>query len=133
MLGTEDFSSIAFLDFFTELEDPRLERRKLYPLDEILLTTLCAKICDAESWEDIQDFGEAKIGFLRKYLAYKNGIPSHDTFARVFSLLDPKQFKTCFIEWMRGLELQSSEVISIDGKTLRGLFAQPLVMYQSRF
>ncbi|QVL55635.1 MAG: ISAs1 family transposase [Simkaniaceae bacterium] len=122
MLGTEDFSSIAFLDFFTELEDPRLERRKLYPLDEILLTTLCAKICDAESWEDIQDFGEAKIGFLRKYLAYKNGIPSHDTFARVFSLLDPKQFKTCFIEWMRGLELQSSEVISIDGKTLRGSF-----------
>ena len=122
MLETENFSSIAFLDFFTELEDPRLERHKLYPLDEILLTTLCAKICDAESWEDIQDFGEAKIEFLRKYLPYKNGIPSHDTFARVFSLIDPKQFKTCFIEWMKGLELQPSEVVSIDGKTLRGSF-----------
>ena len=122
MTITEDFSSIAFLDFFTELEDPRLERHKLYPLNEILLTTLCAKICDAESWEDIQDFGEAKIEFLRKYLPYKNGVPSHDTFARVFSLLDPKQFKTCFVDWMRGLKFQLSEVISIDGKTLRGSF-----------
>lgn len=122
MTVTEDFSSIAFLDFFTELEDPRLERHKLYPLNEILLTTLCAKICDAESWEDIQDFGEAKIEFLRKYLPYENGIPSHDTFARVFSLLDPKQFKTCFVEWMKEIELQPSEIISIDGKTLRGSF-----------
>lgn len=122
MTVTEDFSSIAFLDFFTELEDPRIERHKLYPLNEILLTTLCAKICDSQSWEDIQDFGEAKIEFLRQYLPYKNGIPSHDTFARIFSLIDPKQFKTCFTEWMRGIQLQMSEVISIDGKTLRGSF-----------
>lgn len=122
MTATENFRSVTFLDCFTELEDPRLERHKLYPLNEILLTTLCAKICDAESWEDIQDFGEAKIEFLRKYLPYENGIPSHDTFARVFSLIDPKQFKSCFIEWMKELELRPSEVISIDGKTLRGSF-----------
>ena len=122
MTVAEDFNSIGFLDFFTELEDPRIERHKLYPLNEILLTTLCAKICDAQSWEDIQDFGEAKIKFLRNYLPYENGIPSHDTFARIFSLIDPKQFKTCFIEWMKGFQLQMSEVISIDGKTLRGSF-----------
>lgn len=122
MSSTEDFSSIAFLDFFSEVEDPRLDRHKLYPLNEILLTTLCAKICDAESWEDIQDFGEAKLEFLKKYLPYKNGIPSHDTFARVFSLLDPKQFKACFIEWMKGLKLQPAEIVSIDGKTLKGSF-----------
>ncbi len=76
----EDFSSIIFLDFFADLEDPRIERHKLYPLDEIFLTTLCANICDAQSWEDIEDFGKAKIEFLKKYLPYKNGIPSHDTF-----------------------------------------------------
>ncbi len=122
MAVEEDFSSIAFLDFFTELEDPRIERHKLYPLNEILLTTLCAKICDAQSWEDIQDFGEAKIRFLRKYLPYENGIPSHDTFARIFSLIDPKQFKACFVDWIKGIQLQASEVISIDGKTLRGSF-----------
>ena len=68
MLEKENFSSIAFLDFFTELEDPRLERHKLYPLHEILLTTLCAKICDAESWEDIQDYCKANLAFFEKHL-----------------------------------------------------------------
>lgn len=83
---------------------------------------MCAKICDAQSWEDIQDFGEAKIEFLKKYLPYKNGIPPHDTFARVFSLIDPKRFKSCFTTWTKNLQLQISEVVSIDGKTLRGSF-----------
>ncbi len=122
MTAEENFSTIAFLDFFTDLEDPRIERHRLYPLDEILLTTLCATICDAQSWEDIQDFGEAKLPFFKKYLPYTNGIPSHDTFARVFSLIDPKQFKSCFTSWVKTLQLQISEVVSIDGKTLRGSF-----------
>ena len=122
MTATESFNSLSFLDFFTDLEDPRIERHKLYPLNELLLTTLCAKICDAQSWEDIQDFGEARIEFLRKYLPYKNGIPSHDTLARVFSLIDPKQFKACFASWVKQFQNQLSGVISIDGKTLRGSF-----------
>lgn len=122
MTITEDYSSIAFLDFFADLEDPRINRHKLYPLNEILFTTLCAQVCDAKSWEDIQDFGEAKIDFLKKYLPYENGIPSHDTFARVFSLIDPKQFKSCFTNWVKTLQLHVSEIISIDGKTLRGSF-----------
>ena len=99
----EDFSSIACLDFLADLEDPRIDRHKLYPLNEILLTTLCAQICDAKSWEISQDFGEAKIDFLKKYLPFENGVPSHDTFARVFSLLDPKQFKSCFTNWVKAL------------------------------
>lgn len=122
MATVEDFSTIAFLDYFSEIEDPRINRHKLYPLDEIFLTTLCAKICDSESWEDIQDFGEAKLGFLKQYLPYENGIPSHDTFARVFSLLDPKQFKECFATWVENLQNQLPGIVSIDGKTLRGSF-----------
>jgi len=122
METTEDFATIAVLEYFSEIEDPRINRHKLYPLDEIFLTTLCAKICDAESWEDIQDFGEAKIDFLRRYLPYENGIPSHDTFARVFSLLDPQPFRECFVSWVKSLQSYLPDIVSIDGKTLRGSF-----------
>lgn len=120
MAAAEDFSTIAFLDYFSEIEDPRISRHKLYPIDEIFLTTLCARICDADSWEDVQDFGKAKIDFLKTYLPYENGIPSHDTFARVFSLLDPKQFKDCFAKWVKSIQKQMPDVVSIDGKTLKG-------------
>lgn len=122
MPTSEDYKSIAFLDFFAELEDPRIERHKIYPLDEILLTTLCAYICDAKSWEDLEEFGETRLDFLRTYLPYKNGIPSHDTFARVFSLINPGQFKQCFMSWVQTLQKSASDVINIDGKTLRGSF-----------
>ncbi len=122
MTATEDYRTIAFLDFFADLEDPRIDRHKLYPLDEILLTTLCAYICDAKSWEDIQEFGETRLDFLKKYLPYENGIPSHDTFARVFSLINPKEFKQCFVKWVQTLQKHVSEIINIDGKTLRGSF-----------
>jgi predicted transposase YbfD/YdcC len=122
MAIAEDFSTIAFLNYFSDIEDPRLDRHKLYPLNEIFLTTLCAKICDAESWEDIQDFGEAKLEFLRNYLPYENGIPSHDTLARVFSLIDPKQFKNCFVNWVENIQKELPEFVSIDGKTLRGSY-----------
>lgn len=122
MTATEDYRSIAFLDFFADLEDPRIDRHKLYPLDEVLLTTLCAYICDAKSWEDIQEFGETRLDFLKKYLPYKNGIPSHDTFSRVFSLMNPQEFKQCFVRWVQTLQEHASEIINIDGKTLRGSF-----------
>lgn len=122
MTAAEDYRSIAFLDFFSELEDPRIDRHKLYPLDEILLTTLCAYICDGQSWEDIQEYGETRLEFLKRYLPYKNGIPSHDTFARVFSLIDPKSFKECFMEWVQALQNHGPEIINLDGKTLRGSF-----------
>lgn len=123
-VANEDFQTLSFFDFFADLEDPRINRHKLYPLDEILFTTLCAYICDAQSWEDIEDFGHAKIHFLKTYFPYKNGIPSHDTFRRVFSLLDPKQFKICFSNWMQGLQNQLRDHVHIDGKTLRGSFDQ---------
>ncbi len=122
MSTVEDFSKTCFLNFFSEIEDPRIERHKLYPLDEIFLTTLCSSICGAESWEDIEDFGKAKLYFLKHYLPFENGTPSHDTFARVFSLIDPKEFKECFLKWVESLQSSLPTIVSIDGKTLRGSF-----------
>ena len=72
--------------------------------------------------DDSSPLRGTKVAFLKKYLPYKNGIPSHDTFARVFSLIDPKQFKSCFVSWVKSLQNHMSEIIHIDGKTVRGSF-----------
>jgi predicted transposase YbfD/YdcC len=103
---------------FEGLEDPRIERKKLYPLKEILLVVLSGAICGVESWRDLVLFGEEKLEFLREYMPFKNGIPCKNTFARVISSLDPKQFRDCFIEWAKTLPRGEQEVIAIDGKTL---------------
>lgn len=112
----------GFLDVFGELEDPRREHRKLYPMAEILFVTLCGLICGAESWIDVETFGQAKLEFLKKYLPFENGIPSDDTFRRFFRAIDPEQFQKLFVEWIRvWLNPEVAEkVIAIDGKKLRG-------------
>lgn len=116
------FNTLSFFNYFSNLEDPRIERKKLYPLEEILFLTLCAVICGAESWYDIEDFGNARIAFLKKYFYYKNGIPSHDTIGRFFSLLDPENFRDSFILWVKNLQSNIPKLIAIDGKTLRRSF-----------
>lgn len=102
-----EFNTLSFFNYFSELEDPRIDRKKLYPREEILFTMLCAVICDAESWYDIEDFGEARIDFLKNFFSYENGIPSHDTIGRFFSWLDPETFEHCFIkkveEWQKDI------------------------------
>lgn len=108
-----EFNTLSFFNHFSELEDPRIDRKKLYPLDEILFVTLCAVICGAESWYDIEDFGEARISFLRSYYPFKNGLPSHDTIGRVFSLLNPTTFKNCFINWIKAAK-NIPELIAIE-------------------
>ena len=110
---------IGFLDFFTDLEDPRIDRKKLYPMSEILLTTLCAVISGAEGWQDIENFGKAKIDFLKKHLAFENGIPSDDTFRRFFRAIDPNKFQENFLNWVNSLNFKKGEIISIDGKSSR--------------
>ena len=90
----------AFLYHFDVLDDPRIDRKKLYPLPEILFIVLCASICGAQSWRDFGTFGEEKLDYLRRFLPYEHGIPSKNTFARVLSSLDPVMFKTCFIAWI---------------------------------
>jgi predicted transposase YbfD/YdcC len=107
-----------FENCFEELEDPRIERKKLYPLKEILLVVLSGTICGVESWRDLVLFGQEKLEFLREYMPFKNGIPCKNTFSRVISALDPKKFRDCFIEWTKTLPRDEKEVIAIDGKTL---------------
>ena len=113
---------MEFLDIFGQLDDPRIERKKLHPMPEILLLTLCAVICGAESWDDIELFGKSKLMFLRQYLPYESGIPSDDTLRRFFRAIDTTQFQRLFVEWVRAwLNPEvAGKVVAIDGKTLRG-------------
>jgi len=112
----------SFLEHFKNLKDPRINRKKLYPLEEILLVALCAVICGAEGWTDFKVFGNEKLEFLKTYLPFNNGIPSRLTFSRVFCALNPERFKECFIEWVKSFQEAVQNVISIDGKTLRHSF-----------
>src|SRR5215212_6180410 len=105
---------------FTGLEDPRETRRCDHQLIDILVIAVCAVIACAESWEDIELYGRSKQGWLETFLALPNGIPSHDTFRRVFMLLDPYGFEVCFARWAQSLAGEAGrEVVAIDGKTAR--------------
>ena len=91
---------IGFDVYFSKLPDPRISRKKLYPLIEILFVVLCGSICGAESWRDFVLFGESKIDLLKEYYPFFNGIACKDTFARIFAVLDPEAFKSCFVSWV---------------------------------
>ena len=115
----ETYSSIAALDFFAELPDPRQAGKVIYPLREIILVALCAAICGADSFVEFEEFGKSKIHFLRKFLPFEHGIPSHDTFGAVFSNIDPGQFGKIFIAWVESLQAEIPGLVAIDGKTVR--------------
>jgi predicted transposase YbfD/YdcC len=105
---------------FADLEDPRIDRTKLHRLIDIVVIAICGVICGAETWNDIAEWGKTKEEWLRGFLELPNGIPSHDTFRRVFSLLDAQQFEACFVRWMQSAcRITGGQVIAIDGKTLR--------------
>ena len=104
---------------FAQVEDPRMERTKLHRLRDIIILAICGVICGAEGWVDIEEFGKAKATFFRHWLDLPNGIPSHDTFGRVFALIDPKQFEASFVQWVQGISKTVKGVVAIDGKTLR--------------
>lgn len=108
---------------FSELVDPRVERCRKYELTTIVMIAICGVICSADSWVEIEDWAKAKEDLLKEFMDLPNGIPSHDTFARVFSRLNPNKFQECFGKWLHALRLApAGEVIAIDGKTLRGSF-----------
>jgi predicted transposase YbfD/YdcC len=110
----------SILTHFAGVRDPRDNRGKEHLLIDILVITLCAVISGAEGWEDIAEYGRAKQEWLSGFLSLPNGIPSEDTFGRVFARLDPEQFQDCFRTWVKTIEERlGSEVIGIDGKTLR--------------
>ncbi len=113
--------SPALLEHFASLDDPRVERTKLHPLLSIIAIAICAVIGGAESWDDIELFGETKLDWLATFLDLPHGIPSHDTFNRVFAALNPIQFQHCFQSWMAAVRtILPAEVIALDGKTVRG-------------
>ena len=113
----------SFLDKFSEIPDPRLDRKKLYPLIEIIFLTICAVISGSNHFTEVGIFGEANIDWLRKFLPFKNGIPSHDAIGYFFLRLDPEQFKMKFVQWIQSVaEISKGEIVAIDGKTLRGSY-----------
>jgi predicted transposase YbfD/YdcC len=108
---------------FADLEDPRIDRTRRHDLMDILVIAICAVICGAEGWVDIANYGVAKRAWLQTFLALPQGIPSHDTFRRVFCLLDPHAFQECFRRWIDALsEGLGLKRIAIDGKALRRSF-----------
>jgi predicted transposase YbfD/YdcC len=111
-----------FKDIFSDLTDPRIERRKRHSLQEILLLVICGSLSGIENWRDFSSFGQARIDFLRIYYPYAHGIPSKATLARVFASLNPVVFKKCFSEWVQLFEKIGKEVVAIDGKCLRRSF-----------
>jgi len=106
--------------FSKSIPDFRIDRKKLHPSENIIFITILAVICGAETWEEIEDYGTVKQDFLASILNLENGIPSHDTFNRFFSLLKPSIFETYFVSWIKSISNDYKGVIAIDGKTVRG-------------
>src|SRR5262245_49801686 len=111
---------VSVARYFADLPDPRVDRTKKHTLGDILAITLCAVIAGADSWEEVEQFGEAKHDWLKRFLALPNGVPSHDTFGRVFARLDPQAFGKCVADWMGAVcEAAGLKHIAVDGKAVR--------------
>lgn len=109
--------------FFSKIQDPRCTQGRRHRLSDMIVIAICAIICNADGWEDIELFGLCKERWFRTFLSLRHGIPSHDTFARVFARLAPAAFEACFMEWMAHLAKTSKgRLIAVDGKTLRRSF-----------
>lgn len=107
-------------EHFGTIADPRVDRTKLHALIDILVIAICAVVCGAEDWPDVEAFGKAKETWLKQYLELPNGIPSHDTFGRVFARLDAEQFQTSFLKWVQAvMAVTDGQVVAVDGKKLR--------------
>lgn len=113
--------ALAIHQHFRTLQDPRVAGRRKHLLSDLVVITICAVICGCNDWQQIATFARTRHGWLKKYLRLPNGVPSHDTFERVFDRIDPAGFQACFRDWMQALhEAMGLSQIAIDGKTLRG-------------
>lgn len=111
------------LDYISIIPDYRQQGKIRHKLSDILLLTICAIIVGSDEWEDIEAWGQERLHWLKKYGDFDNGIPVHDTIARVISNIDSKAFQTMFIDWMKSChETTDGEIIAIDGKTVRGSY-----------
>jgi len=114
---------ITITDHFAQMTDPRIDRTLRHKLIDIVTIAICAVICGADSWVAIELYGCTKYEWLKTFLELPNGIPSHDTFARVFALVNPQEFQECFLNWMKSIQkITLGEVVAIDGKTLCGSY-----------
>lgn len=110
-----------FVECFESLEDPRMENKCRHELLDIIIIAVCATIANGDGWDDIALYGESKAAWLQQWLSLPNGIPSADTFRRVFEHLDAVAFQACFMQWVqRVFDITAGQVIAIDGKTARG-------------
>jgi predicted transposase YbfD/YdcC len=111
---------LSLIEHFKDLTDPRVDRTKAHDLIDVLIIAVCCLLCAGESFNDMEDFGKAKEDWFKSFLKLRNGIPSHDTFNRVFQALDPKKFLECFLNWTQSLrQAVAQEVVALDGKALR--------------
>ena len=121
--STEPSSSL--LEHFRNLEDPRADYLIDHQLLDIIGLTICAVICGADSWVDIENYGRSKQEWLKGFLELANGIPSHDTIGRLLAAIDPDALQACFLNWVKAIaQVSQGEVIAIDGKTLRHSYAR---------
>jgi len=123
LLNPENQTHQVFSQYFSRMKDPRRTNKghHLYPFEEILFLCISAVISGMDNWTSITMFGRLKLPWLRQYLPYKHGIPSHDVLGKVFAALDPVQFSACFRDWVNSIaEITGGEVVAIDGKTLCG-------------
>lgn len=109
----------VFSEHFSSIEDTRQSAKITYPLFDVLFLTLCAVISGCQGWEDIEDFGEARLQWLQKLGFFAEGVPVHDTIARIIARIEPTQLQRCFADWMQAVAvLTEGQVVAIDGKTL---------------
>jgi predicted transposase YbfD/YdcC len=109
----------TIVDYFSKVDDPRDDNRR-HLLVDIIVIAVCAAICDADEWTDVELFGQAKEKWFREFLELPHGIPSHDTFGRVFARINPEQFQQCFQEWIAAVEERThGQIVAFDGKQLR--------------
>src|SRR5262245_59593071 len=113
----------SIVEHFQTLEDPRIERTKKHTLLDILVIALCTLLTGGEGFQDMELFGKSKLPWLQTCLALPHGIPSHDTFGRVFARLNPQRFQQCFLAWTQAIApLTEGALVSLDGKTVNAYF-----------
>lgn len=118
---TDDLPKISLQGLFEEMDDPRVVGRCTYSLKAVVLIAICAVLCGAESWTEIEEFGESKRAWLSQFLRLEQGIPSPDTFRRVFSILPAEAFESRFQAWVETTcRVEQGQIIAIDGKSVRG-------------
>jgi len=105
------------LSYFSKMKDPRVERTRLHKLEDIIFIAIASVLSGVQSWNEMEMYGNTKISWLETFLELPNGIPTHDTFNRFFSALNPDEFENCFLSWISSIcSRTKGEIISIDGR-----------------